>query len=267
MSQPLVCISGVKKNYPGIGGDTLALDTLSLDIGEGQFVSVVGPSGCGKTTLMMMLAGLVPASEGQIAIDGQVVQRAYTDLGIVFQDANLLDWRSIMRNVLLQVEIRGCETPAAVQRARELLAMVGLSKFEDRLPHELSGGMRQRASICRALVHQPRLLLMDEPFGALDALSRDQLNLDLQDIWLAHRTTVLFVTHSISEAVFMSDRVIVMTPHPGGIAADFIIDLPRPRTMALRESPAFGAFTKRIRGVFEEHGILRREVAPVGSVP
>ena len=266
MSQPLVSIDRVKKRYPGTGDDALALDTLSLNIDEGQFVAVVGPSGCGKTTLMLMLAGLVPASEGQIAIDGQIVQRAYTDVGIVFQDANLLDWRNIMRNVLLQVEVRGRETPAAVQRARELLAMVGLSKFEDRLPHELSGCMRQRVSICRALVHQPRLLLMDEPFGALDALSRDQLNLDLQDMWLAHRTTVLFVTHSISEAVFMSDRVIVMTPHPGRIAADFVIDLPRPRAMALRESPAFGAFTKRIRGVFEEHGVLRRDGTPAGAV-
>ncbi len=254
----LVSITDVTKRYVVKDGAVVAVDPLSLAIPEGQFVSIVGPSGCGKSTLMLMLAGLMPPSAGTIVIGGQAVTRPYTDIGIVFQEANLLEWRTVLANVMLQIEVRGKDQSVYRTRARDLLRMVGLADAEDRLPHELSGGMRQRAALCRALVHEPRLLLMDEPFGALDALSRDQLNLDLQDMWLARPTTVVFITHSISEAVFLSDRVPVMTPRPGRIAADLTIDLPRPRPMAIRESAAFGAYTKQIRGLFEDLGVLRR---------
>ena len=257
----LIQVTGAAKRYAVAAGEVAALDPVSLTVNEGEFVSILGPSGCGKSTFMLMLAGLISRSAGTIEIGGVKVDRPYTDLGIVFQDHNLLEWRNVLSNVMLQIEVRGRDPAQYLPRAHELLRMVGLDGAEARLPHELSGGMRQRAAICRALIHEPRLLLMDEPFGALDALSRDQLNVDLQQMWLARPTTVIFITHSISEAVFLSDRVIMMTPRPGKIAADIKIDLPRPRPMSVRETPAFGAYTKQIRGLFEEWGVLRRGAA------
>ncbi len=257
----LIQVTGAAKRYAVASGEVAALDPVSLTVNEGEFVSILGPSGCGKSTFMLMLAGLISRSAGTIEIDGVKVDRPYTDLGIVFQDHNLLEWRNVLSNVMLQIEVRGRDPAQYLPRAQDLLRMVGLDGAEARLPHELSGGMRQRAAICRALIHEPRLLLMDEPFGALDALSRDQLNVDLQQMWLARPTTVIFITHSISEAVFLSDRVIMMTPRPGKIAADIKIDLPRPRPMSVRETPAFGAYTKQIRGLFEEWGVLRRGAA------
>ena len=257
----LIQVTGAAKRYAVAAGEVAALDPVSLTVDEGEFVSILGPSGCGKSTFMLMLAGLISRSAGTIEIGGVKVDRPYTDLGIVFQDHNLLEWRNVLSNVMLQIEVRGRDPAQYLPRAHELLRMVGLDGAEARLPHELSGGMRQRAAICRALIHEPRLLLMDEPFGALDALSRDQLNVDLQQMWLARPTTVIFITHSISEAVFLSDRVIMMTPRPGKIAADIKIDLPRPRPMSVRETPAFGAYTKQIRGLFEEWGVLRRGAA------
>jgi NitT/TauT family transport system ATP-binding protein len=204
-----------------------------------------------------MTAGLVPMTSGTITIGGTQVRGPYTDLGIVFQDPVLLDWRSVIDNVLLQIEIRGMDKARYRARALELLELVGLSGFENRNPYELSGGMRQRVSIVRALVHDPPLLLMDEPFGALDALARDQLNLDLQNIWLGSNKTVFFVTHSISESVFLSDRVVVMSPRPGKIVEILDIDLPRPRHLSIRETPEFGAYSKEIRRIFTSLGILR----------
>ncbi len=257
----LIRVTDAAKRYAVKSGEVAALDPVSLTVNEGEFVSILGPSGCGKSTFMLMLAGLISRSAGTIEIGGTAVNRPYTDLGIVFQDHNLLEWRTVLSNVMLQIEVRGRDPAQYLPRAQELLRMVGLDGAEARLPHELSGGMRQRAAICRALIHEPRLLLMDEPFGALDALSRDQLNVDLQQMWLAKPTTVIFITHSISEAVFLSDRVIMMTPRPGKIAADIKIDLPRPRPMSVRETPAFGAYTKQIRGLFEEWGVLRRGAA------
>jgi NitT/TauT family transport system ATP-binding protein len=256
-----VSVDRVSKVYATRGEPIVALEECSLDFEPGQFVSIVGPSGCGKSTLMLMVAGLVPMSSGSITIGSTPVSGPYTDLGIVFQEPVLLDWRKVMSNVLLQVELRrGYDKKRYRSRALELLELVGLSGFEDRYPFELSGGMRQRVSICRALVHDPPLLLMDEPFGALDALSRDQLNLDLQNIWLQSRKTVLFVTHSISEAIFLADRVAVFSPRPGRIVEVLDIDLPRPRPLSIRETPEFGRYASEIRRVFSSLGVLRDNV-------
>jgi NitT/TauT family transport system ATP-binding protein len=252
-----VSIEQVSKTYPTRDGAVFAVDNISLELGRGDFVSVLGPSGCGKTTLMLIVAGLLGRSLGMVRIDGQAVARPYTDLGIVFQDAVLLDWRNVIDNLMLQAEIRGLDQAAVRARGMELLASVGLQGFEQRYPWELSGGMRQRAAICRALVHDPPLLLMDEPFGALDALTRDQLNVDLQEMWLHRRTTVMFITHSIAEAIFLGDRVIVMSPRPGRIAAEIDVDLPRPRRLRMRETPEFAAHVRRIRTLLEDWGVLQ----------
>ena len=222
----------------------------------GEFISLVGPSGCGKSTLLLALAGLTPYTSGRIAIDGKLVERPYTDIGIVFQEPFLLEWRTVLRNVMLQAEMRGLDQSLYADRAQALLDRVGLAQFKDRLPHELSGGMRQRASICRALLHDPPLLLMDEPFGALDALTRDDLNLELQDIWARSPKTVFFVTHSIGEAVLLSDRVAIMSPRPGRIAEIMSIDLQRPRGLDMRETAEFGVYARRIREVFTSLGVL-----------
>jgi NitT/TauT family transport system ATP-binding protein len=257
-----VRIEDVSKVYQTRGEPITALSGCSLDMQPGEFVSVVGPSGCGKSTLLLMVAGLISKSSGKITIGETPVTRPYTDLGIVFQEPVLLDWRRVLGNILLQVEIRkGMDTKSYRQRAMELLELVGLTGFENRYPFELSGGMRQRVSICRALLHDPPLLLMDEPFGALDALTRDQLNLDLQQIWLGSGKTVMFVTHSISEAVFLSDRVAVFSNRPGRVVEMLEIDLPRPRHLAIRETPAFGRYAGEIRRVFSSLGVLRDDLA------
>lgn len=258
MTDPFVKLERVSKTYETRGDDIFAVDAVSLEQSRGEFVSLLGPSGCGKSTLLLMAAGLIQRDSGRITIDGVQVEGPYTDLGIVFQEANLLDWRNVLKNLMIQAEIRGLDREIYEKRAIDLLEMVGLEGYEKRFPFELSGGMQQRVAICRALLHDPPLLLMDEPFGALDAITRDMLNLDLQDIWLESRKTILFVTHSITEAVFLSDRVVVMTPRPGRIGAIIDVDLPRPRDLAVRETPEFGTYTKTIRNLFEEWGILRR---------
>jgi NitT/TauT family transport system ATP-binding protein len=253
-----VSIEQVGKVYETRGAPITALEECSLELNPGEFVSVVGPSGCGKSTLMLMVAGLIPATSGRITIGDRVVKGPYTDLGIVFQEPVLLDWRKVLGNVLLQAELRpGLNKKHYRARAFELLELVGLEGFEDRYPFELSGGMRQRVSLCRALLHDPPLLLMDEPFGALDMLTRDQLNLDLQNIWLRSRKTVMFVTHSISEAVFLGDRVAVFSARPGKVVEILNVDLPRPRTLSVRETPEFGRYAQEIRRIFSSLGILR----------
>jgi NitT/TauT family transport system ATP-binding protein len=254
---PMVEISEVSKTYMTGDGPLRALDQLSLQIRDGEFVSIVGPSGCGKSTLMLIAAGLVPASSGLVRVGGAEVRAPYGEVGIVFQDATLYEWRRVLENVLLPVDIKKLPRSRFRPRALELLELVGLKGFERKYPFELSGGMRQRVALCRALVHDPALLLMDEPFGALDALSRDQLNLELQAIWQRHRKTVLFITHSIHEAVFLSDRVVVMSPRPGRIGAILSIDLPRPRSFDFAETPEFGRYAKEIRRIFESWGVLR----------
>ena len=265
-------VSDVVRVFPTPEGEVRALDGVSFDVQEGEFLSIVGPSGCGKSTLAMLIAGLMRPSAGLVAVGGRTVDRPQTSLGIVFQNPVLLAWRSALDNVLLQVEMRGLDARQYRHSATELLASVGLEGFEKRLPHELSGGMKQRVAICRALIHDPPLLLMDEPFGALDALTRDQMTLDIQGICARGSKTVLFITHSITEAVFLSDRIIVMTPRPGRIDGVLDVELPRPRRLAVREGPAFAAYTRQIRDRFMARGVLRdiedpSLLAPLGGFP
>jgi NitT/TauT family transport system ATP-binding protein len=254
---PFLSIHNLSKVYATRNGAVRALDQVSLSAKRGEFLSILGPSGCGKTTLMMIAAGLVPASSGVVMVEGKPVVRPRTNVGIVFQSPVLLEWRTALANVMLQAEAHRLDRKDAGKRARELLRAVGLAGFEEKYPHELSGGMRQRVSICRALVHDPPHLIMDEPFGALDALTRDQLVLDIQQIWNELRTTVLFITHSVPEAVFLSDRIVLMTPRPGRIDCIIDIDLPRPRTLAMRESPAFASHSRRILDRLLAGGVLR----------
>jgi len=257
--RPFLRVQGLSKVYATRDGPVRALDRISVSERRGEFLSILGPSGCGKSTLLMIAAGLMPPSSGVVAVDGTPVTRPRTDIGIVFQSPVLLEWRTALGNVMLQAEAKRLERRAAERRARELLASVGLVGFEDKYPHELSGGMRQRVSLCRALIHDPPQLLMDEPFGALDALTRDQLVLDLQRIWNERRMTVLFITHSVPEAVFLSDQVVVMTPRPGRVDRVIAIDLPRPRTLAMRESPEFARYSRAILELFLARGVLRED--------
>lgn len=259
-------ILNVTKIYPTGGESLVALDGITLDVAERGFVSLLGPSGCGKSTLLHIVAGLLKPSSGEIIVDGAEVVRPLTSAGVVFQTDVLLEWRTSLQNVMLAADARDGRTAGALGRARHLLNAVGLAGFEEKLPHELSGGMRQRVALCRALFGDPRRLLMDEPFGALDAITRDQLGLDLQQIWLSERKTVLFVTHSIEEAVFLSDNVVVMTPRPGRIDDVLHINLPRPRTLSMRQSPEFAAYATQIRQIFLARGVLREEPPVAGHV-
>ena len=252
-----LCVQGVSKVYASQDGPVRALDRVSMRARRGEFVSVLGPSGCGKSTLLMITAGLLPPSDGVITVNSRPITRARTDIGIVFQNPVLLEWRTALGNVMLQAEAKKLDRKSAEVRARSLLSAVGLGGFEHKYPHELSGGMRQRVSLCRALIHDPPQLLMDEPFGALDALTRDQLVLDLQQLWNERRMTVLFITHSVPEAVFLSDHVVVMTPRPGTIERVIDIALPRPRTLALRETAEFAAYSRQILDLFVARGVLR----------
>jgi NitT/TauT family transport system ATP-binding protein len=256
MTSPFVSLEGVEKTYRAPGRVLRALEGTTFTLGRGEFVAIVGPSGCGKSTLLMLIAGLIPATAGAVVIQGRRVTRPYTDVGVVFQQDALLAWRSVLDNVLLQIDVRRLDRRRYAAAAGALLQRVGLAGFEAYYPGELSGGMRQRVALCRALVHDPPLLLMDEPFGALDALTRDQMVLDLQRLWLEERKTVLFITHSIWEAIFLADRVVVMSPRPGRITAVLDIELPRPRRLAHRESPEFGRYAAQVREHFRAFGLL-----------
>ncbi|GAB3959082.1 ABC transporter ATP-binding protein [Actinoallomurus acanthiterrae] len=228
--------------------DVTALRDVSLDVAEGEFVAIVGPSGCGKSTLLKLVAGLLKPSAGDVRLRDEAVTGPRHDIGYVFQRAALLEWRSARRNILLQAEMRRMPGEQARARTAELIAMTGLTGFEDAYPHELSGGMQQRVALCRALLHEPPVLLMDEPFGALDALTREQLNIELNRIWRETRTTVLLVTHSIAEAAYLANRIVVMTDRPGTIAEIIDVDLPDERDYAATMAkPEFARATGRIR--------------------
>jgi NitT/TauT family transport system ATP-binding protein len=247
----------VTKTY-GTGASAIeAISSFDLDIPPGTFLSLLGPSGCGKSTLLQMVAGLVPCSTGFIVIDREEVLGPRRDAGIVFQRDALLGWRTVLNNVLLQPDLRGMKKSDYVDRARELLDQVGLLKYQHVYPSQLSGGMRQRVSIVRALVLEQPLLLLDEPFGALDALTREQVILDLQALWWRTRPTVVFVTHDIAEAVFLSDVIAVMSPHPGRIQCVETIDLPRPRRLEMRESPEFVAYQRKLYDMFMSFGVIK----------
>src|SRR5437870_1139344 len=255
-SEPLIRIDGVTKVYRTADGPVESLKPLTFDIHAGEFMAVVGPSGCGKSTLLKLVAGLLPVSAGEIRLDDKPVNGPPDNVGIVFQSPVLLAWRSVLDNILLQIEMRHLSRAQYLPKAQALLEMTGLKDFAQKYPWELSGGMQQRASICRALVHDPAVLLMDEPFGALDAMTREKMNLELQRIWYETKKTVMLITHSIPEAVFLADRVLVMTERPGSIAAIYDVDLPRPRSLAVMGDPAFVKLAQTIRAHFYAQGTL-----------
>jgi len=236
----------------GDGSETYALRDVSFSVAEGEFVSLIGPSGCGKTTILNCVGGIEPVAHGRVSIDGRPVRGPRSgDVGFVFQRAVLLAWRNVMDNVLLPIEVFGRPTAPYRARAQELLELVGLSGFAGHLPGQLSGGMQQRAAIVRALIFEPRVLLMDEPFGALDAQTREYMNIVLLRVWEAMRKTIVFVTHDLEEAVFLSDRVVVLTPRPGTVREIVPVMLPRPRTIAMRYSEEFAALARRLRDRLE----------------
>src|SRR4051812_3808708 len=249
-SDRVIAVRGLRKEYATPRGTVLALEDIDFDVREGEFVALVGPSGCGKSTLLKILAGLLPASRGQVELRSAPVTGPRRDIGVVFQSPVLFPWRTVLDNVLLPVDVQRLGREDNRSRALELLALVGLSGFEHRYPWELSGGMQQRVAITRGLIHDPAMLLMDEPFGALDAMTRETLNLELQRIWLECRETVLFITHSIAEAVFLADRVLVMTPRPGRLLDRIDVALPRPRALDVTATPEFGGIVRRIRSHF-----------------
>ena len=251
---------GVEKRFGGPDG-LLALDRLDLRVPAGEFVSLLGPSGCGKSTFLRCVAGLEHPTRGEIRVAGRPVREPPEDLGMAFQRDALLDWISVLDNVLLPADLGRHRRRDLEGRARELLRMVKLEGFADVYPTQLSGGMRQRVAICRSLLLHPRLLLMDEPFGALDALTRDQLNLDLHRLWRGSGMTVLFVTHSITEAVFLSTRIIVLAPRPGRVVADIAVDLPEERHLSVRDEPAFIGYGRQIRQLFADMGLLEDQGA------
>ena len=240
-------------------GPVHSLRAVSVDVPAGEFLSIVGPSGCGKSTLLKIVAGLLPASGGDALFQGSRIEGPPEGIGVVFQSPVLLAWRTALDNIMLQCEIRGLPHERSRQRALALIQTVGLTGFERKYPWELSGGMQQRVAICRALLHDPSLLLMDEPFGALDAMTRETMDLELQRIWNATKKTILFVTHSISEAVLLSDRVLVMTERPGTVAAIYDIALPRPRSFADMGTPEFVALAQAIRAHFLAQGTTDQE--------
>jgi NitT/TauT family transport system ATP-binding protein len=255
--RPLVSIKRLNKRYTARTRDVVhALSDIDLEIYPGDLITIVGPSGCGKSTLLKLLAGIVSPSSGAVEIAGRPLNGPSASLGVVFQSPVLLPWRTVLDNVLVPAEILGMDLATSRDRARSLLEMAGLSGFEAKYPRELSGGMQQRVGICRALVHRPAFLLMDEPFGALDAMTRETMNLELLRIWKEQQTTILVVTHSIAEAVFLADRVVVMTPRPGRIAEILDVDLPRPRTLGVFNTERFGRYVSDIRRHFGGGGGL-----------
>jgi NitT/TauT family transport system ATP-binding protein len=248
----VVTLRDITKIYDtATGGTVHALSKINLEVRSGEFVSVLGASGCGKTTLLRIIGGLEDGYAGEMELRGRTGSGSRQDVGIVFQDANLLPWRSILQNVLLPAQVLRLDKDKSLARARELLELVDLKGFEDKYPFELSGGMRQRVSIARALIHDPSILLMDEPFGALDALTREVMNEEVLKIWDRTKKTVFMITHSISEAVFMSDRVVVMSPRPGRVIAEVDIPLPRPRKLDMLSEERFGVLTKELRRLLD----------------
>ena len=250
-----IAVRHLAKDY-GAGGNAIAaLRDIDFSVGEGEFLSIVGPSGCGKSTLLKILAGLMPATSGEAQLNGTPIEGPRRDIGMVFQSPVLFPWRSVLDNALLPVDVQRLGREQLLERAHALIALVGLSGFEHRYPWELSGGMQQRVALVRALIHDPALLLMDEPFGALDALTREQISMDIQHLWMETRKTALHITHSIPEAVLLADRVVVMGPRPGRIVEILEIDLPRPRRLD-DLPPRFHEYSTHIRSIFKSKGVL-----------
>jgi NitT/TauT family transport system ATP-binding protein len=253
MERPFVEITGVAMRYGGVEG-TLALQGTTMAVGKGEFIAVVGPSGCGKSTLMRLVTGLWPATAGSVVVAGHEVAGPLTIAGMAFQNPTLLPWRNILDNVMLPLEVvephrrlLSRERAKYEARARELLKLVGLDGFDQKFPWQLSGGMQQRASLCRALIHEPALLMLDEPFAALDVFTREDLWSVLQEVWMARRPTVILVTHDLREAAFLADRVLVMSSRPGRIIAERLVDFPRPRTLETTFEPGFVSLVHDLR--------------------
>jgi NitT/TauT family transport system ATP-binding protein len=247
----------VRKTFSAGKGQVVeALAPVSLKVREGEFLAIVGTSGCGKSTLMRIIAGLMPPTSGDVIVNGREISGPDTRTGIVFQTPVLLPWRTVRRNIELQLDIRGHNSAEAREKVGALIRLVGLEGFEDRMPYELSGGMQQRVALCRALIHDPTLLLMDEPFGALDAMTREQMNSELQRIWAETGKTVVFITHSITEAVFLADRIVVMSPRPGRITDLVEVALPRPRDFKSVRDEAFHQACDRVRAVMNATGMV-----------
>jgi NitT/TauT family transport system ATP-binding protein len=258
--RPFVAIRDLRMSFGTVQNPVVALDGVTLAVREREFFSIVGPSGCGKSTLLLLIAGLLAPSAGELLIRGQPLSGPYTEAAMIFQQDNLLEWRTVLANVVLPAEIRRLPRRTYDQRALELLASVGLRGFEQSYPHQLSGGMRQRAALCRALLCDLPLLLMDEPFGALDALTREEQQLILQRMWLQDQKTVVFVTHDIREAVLLSDRVAVMSPRPGVVRDVVPIELPRPRARELTETVEFNRYVGLLRRSLESaHALISME--------
>jgi NitT/TauT family transport system ATP-binding protein len=252
----LIELRGVSKVFGKGDAAVHAFGPVDLAIGEGRFVSFLGPSGCGKSTLMLMIAGLLEPSAGSILVNGREVRGPQTDIGIMFQDSTLVPWRTVRGNVELQLEMRGIPLGAMRARVTALLKSVDLEEFAERFPFELSGGMQQRAAFCQAMIHDPKIVLLDEPLGKLDAMTREHIRADLQRLWMRNRPTVVFVTHSIEEAVQLSTEVAVITPRPGKIDTLIPVELPFPRDLAVKSSPEFIAHVKDIQEIFHGYGVL-----------
>ncbi len=266
--QPYVEVAEVSKIYRhGTPNAVEAVSSVSFSVPHGQFVAILGPSGCGKSTLLMMVGGIEPVTDGHITVDGSAMAGPRTSVGIMFQDSTLLPWKTALDNVLFPIRILNRPLEAYRDGAQQLLERVGLDDFANKKPHELSGGMRQRVAICRALVYDPELLLMDEPFSALDAITRDEMNELLLDLWQQYTKTALFVTHSIREAVFLADRVLVMTRRPATIVEDLTIPFTRPRPMAIGESREFNEICGHLRERIEENHFRRRWLDPAWVRP
>jgi NitT/TauT family transport system ATP-binding protein len=245
--EPLLEALGIRHIYQSGQQELLAVDGVDLAVGRGEFVAIVGPSGCGKSTLLRVMGGLLSPSEGAVRLDGHTLRAPRRQVAYVFQNVNLMPWRTVLRNITLPLEVAGSSRQKAEFRARELVALVGLDGFERAYPKELSGGMAQRVAIARALAVDPEILLLDEPFGSLDALSREQMNLELLRIWRARQVTAVMVTHNLQEAIFVADRVLVMTQRPGRISAEVVVDLPRPRRLEVMYTEFFGALSRTVR--------------------
>jgi NitT/TauT family transport system ATP-binding protein len=253
--EPVLIAESISKIYRTTQGRVLALESISFQVGEGEFLCIVGPSGCGKTTLLRILGGLLAPTRGTVYFHGEPLDSPRRQIGFVFQKANLMPWRTVLKNTTLPLEVQGLSRAEAHALAQELLELVGLAWFEKVYPRELSIGMQQRVAIARALIHDPAILFLDEPFASLDALTRERMNLELLRIWEARRKTVVMVTHSIQEAVFLADRVLVMSPRPGRIETAVSVSLPRPRQLAMLYSQEFSSLSQHIRRAIH-HGCL-----------
>ena len=252
----LIEISNLNKRFLTRTGETVvALSDIDLRVDAGEFLSVVGPSGCGKTTLLRILAGLESSTSGSLSIDGRPVSGPRDDVAVVFQQATLLPWYNVLNNVLLPAKLKEKPSAARLERAKHLLDLVGLNEFERKYPFELSGGMQQRVAICRALIRDPKILLMDEPFGALDAMTRESMNVELMRLWAEENKTIVFITHSIPEAVLLGGRVVVMSPRPGRISNILNVDLGRPRDLKTMAMPRFGTLCDEVRSIFGAHSL------------